>query len=173
MRTQRHYFQACHLEKQGDTAGQQKQLELAYHSDPQDPDVLIAMYRLSQPDDTHHKKILARIRRALESVERAIAEDPQDPMWYNHWAWLVSNTEGDFQKAVEYSLRSLELSPDTPSYLDTLGRCYYSAGDLEQAIKYQRQAVAKHPKVQIMRRQLEQFEREQAARRSETKKSQG
>jgi outer membrane protein assembly factor BamD (BamD/ComL family) len=40
-----------------------------------------------------------------------------------------------------------------------LGRCYFAAGDLENAIKYQRQAVEKHPQVQVMRRQLAMFEK--------------
>jgi tetratricopeptide (TPR) repeat protein len=81
-------------------------------------------------------------------------------MSLNHWAWLVSNTEGDFRKAVKFSLRSLQLSPGSPSYLDTLGRCYYSAGDLENAIRYQREAVKKHPHMQVMQRQLVLFEKE-------------
>ena len=66
---------------------------------------------------------------------------------YNQWAWLVTNTEGDFAQAVQHSLRSLELAPDEPSYLDTLGRCYFAAGDVENAIKSQRKAVELAPAI--------------------------
>ena len=70
----------------------------------------------------------------------------------------MSNTEGDYQQAVEHSLRSLELKPDSPSYLDTLGRCYYAVGDLEKALEAQREAVRLHPHLQVMQDQLALFE---------------
>ena len=160
LRTQREYFLACHLESEGDYAGQQKHLEAAFRLDPHDPDVLIAMFRLKEADDIYRDRVSARIRRAAESLERRVENNSDEPMLYNHYAWLVSNTEGDYQKALRYSLKSLELCPDTPSYLDTLGRCYYAVGDLKNAIKHQREAVAMHPKVNIMRKQLELFEKE-------------
>jgi predicted Zn-dependent protease len=52
----------------------------------------------------------------------------------------------------------LELMPDTPSFLDTLGRCYYSAGELEKAIEAQQQAIALVPHMRVMQRQLAEFE---------------
>jgi tetratricopeptide (TPR) repeat protein len=159
LRTQREYFLACHLESEGDYAGQQQHLEAAFRLDHEDPDVLIAMFRLKEADDIYREKVAGRIRRAVDNVEQRIESDSEEPMWYNHYAWLVGNTQGDFDKAVRYSLRSLELCPNTPSYLDTLGRCYYAAGDLENAIKYQRQAVAMHPRVNVMQKQLEMFEK--------------
>jgi tetratricopeptide (TPR) repeat protein len=162
VRTQRDYFTACHLESQQDFKGQRKSLEKALRRNPEDPDVLIAMYRLQEVDDTYRERVKDRIVRALAKVEQDIENDLNDPNKYNHYAWLVSNTEGDFDKAVSYSLKSLELSPDTPSYLDTLGRCYFSAGDLQNAIKSQRLAVKMHPQVRVMRKQLEMFEKAQA-----------
>ncbi|TWU30416.1 hypothetical protein [Bythopirellula polymerisocia] len=161
LRKSREYFTACDLSKKGDHAGERKHLDLAYayQTDMQDPDILIAMYRLPGQDEAYHAKVQERIRQAADDVDQLIEKYPNEAVWYNHWAWLVSNTEGDFGKAVRYSQRSLELSPDSPSYLDTLGRCYFAAGDLENAIKYQRQAVEKHPQVQVMRRQLAMFEK--------------
>jgi tetratricopeptide (TPR) repeat protein len=159
LRTQREYFTACHLESQGDFVGQRRHLEKAFTLNSQDPDVLIAMYRLKEVDDRYKGKVLGRINRAVASVEQSIESEPDVAENYNHYAWLVSNTVGDYDKAVRYSLKSLEIEPNTPSYLDTLGRCYFAAGDLENAVKYQRQAVEMHPRVQVMRRQLEQFEK--------------
>ena len=52
----------------------------------------------------------------------------------------------------------MDLRKDSPGYLDTLGRCYYAADDLENAIKYQKQAVELDPDSQQMRRQLKMFE---------------
>lgn len=161
LRKSREFFTACDLNKKGDHAAERKHLDLAYayQTDMQDPDILIAMYRLPNQDEAYRAKVKERIRQAANDVDQLIEKYPDEALWYNHWAWLVSNTEGDFSKAVRYSHRSLELSPDSPSYLDTLGRCYYAAGDLGSAIKYQRQAVEKHPQVQVMRRQLTTFEK--------------
>lgn len=169
LRKGREFFTACHLEQQGDVAGQRKHLELAYthQTGLQDPDILIAMYRVQDGDEAYHRKVVGRIDRAARQVDELIQRAPEEAMLYNHWAWLISNTEGDFDKAVRYSLRSLELSPGSASYLDTLGRCYYAKGDLENAVTSQRLAVAKQPHVQVMQRQLKLFESELAAHQSQ------
>jgi len=110
-----------------------------------------------------------RIQQAVRTVEGFIEQEPNNSHWYNHWAWLVSNTEGDFAQAVKHSLRSLELSPDSPSLLDTLGRCYYAVGELENAVRVQREAVRRHPHLQVMGDQLELFESALAERNSKGK----
>jgi tetratricopeptide (TPR) repeat protein len=82
----------------------------------------------------------------------------------------VSNTEGDFQRALRYSHRSLELNLGGDSvaggYLDTLGRCYYAVGDYENAAKYERQAIAKVDYMQVMHRQLDMFEKALAEKKT-------
>ncbi|MEO8496538.1 MAG: hypothetical protein ABI614_15840, partial [Planctomycetota bacterium] len=63
-----------------------------------------------------------------------------------------------YQKAVACSRKSLELVPDSWAYQDTLGRCYYAAGDYQNAVRFQKLAVAQAPYMQQMQRQLKQFE---------------
>ena len=108
-----------------------------------------------------------------QQFQQQIDEDPTDPIPYNQWAWLVSNTEGDFQRAVRYSQRSLELNnggeSGSGSYLDTLGRCYYAIGDYEKAVKYERQALTKVDNMQVMQRQLALFEKALADKKAGTK----
>ena len=100
-----------------------------------------------------------------QQFQQEIDDNPTDPNAYNQWAWLVSNTEGDFQKAIRYSHRSIELIPSNAgesaggSFLDTLGRCYFAAGDVENAVKYQREAIKRVDYMQVMHRQLAQFEK--------------
>lgn len=184
---ERQYFLACQAESQEDYQQQRKHLDAAIKDHSENPDVLIAMYRLKNADEDYHKSTVARILKSSKLLQNQILRNPEIPHFYNHWAWLISNTEGDFQQAVAFSHRSLELRPpdpqalgdlasyyyqmrspellpDSPSYLDTLGRCYYAAGDLENAIKYQRQAIEGHPHLMVMRRQLAQFESELADR---------
>jgi tetratricopeptide (TPR) repeat protein len=77
----------------------------------------------------------------------------------NQYAWLVCNTTGDYKKAVDYSVKSLEIRNwESASYLDTLGHAYFAAKDFENAVKYQQQAVDKDPGSLGMRRQLKVFQ---------------
>lgn len=161
-------YLANHQHSRGEYDSERETLEQAYEKstgDPRsagDPDVLIAMLRLPNADDAYKQQVRDRITKMSDRYLNEIEQMPEDPSKYNQWAWLVSNTEqnaADYQKAVQHSLRSLELSPEEPSYLDTLGRCYFSAGDVENAIKSQRKAVELAPQYQIMRRQLAEFEK--------------
>lgn len=152
-------YQAHSLRAKGDRSGEIDALEKAIAHEPGDADVLIAMHRVVDPPKDLVQETTERIIELCEDFEEMIAEEPGDPTAYNQWAWLVSNTVGDYAKAVRYSRRSLELSPGEAGYLDTLGRCLFSAGDLQGAIEAQRQAVEKKPTMLVMKRQLEMFER--------------
>jgi tetratricopeptide (TPR) repeat protein len=162
------FYLACHYESRKEYDRQREALKKAATLHEDDPDVLIAMYRSPGADKEFREQTAARIQEMSQRHLELIRQYPDEPSFHNQWAWLVSNTEGDYAKAVEHSLRSLELSPDEASYLDTLGRCYYAAGDLENAVKSQRRAVELAPHYQVMQRQLVQFERELAAKKSES-----
>jgi tetratricopeptide (TPR) repeat protein len=116
------------------------------------------MYRASEPDSAERNMTLKKIEQLSQAIQQEIDAAPSDPVALNHWAWLISNTTGDYDKALRFSQKSLELRPDTASFLDTLGRCYFAVGDLENAIKYQRQAVELEPSTRILKRQLDEFE---------------
>ena len=131
---------------------------------PSDADVLIAMYRVEDPPEEFRALTLQSIRLLCEDLESTIDAEPSNPLLLNHWAWLVSNTEGDYAKAVRYSRRSLELMPGDAGQLDTLGRCLFAVGDLEGALEVQREAVAKKPMMLVLKRQLDEFEAALAAR---------
>jgi tetratricopeptide (TPR) repeat protein len=160
-----HYFRACQFREQRDWQRVREKLEDAIRFDPSDADVVIAMYRLPEADAKWREATVRRIRDLARQFKREIDESPSDPTAYNQWAWLISNTEGDYAQAIRYSHRSLELIPEGAgesagaSFLDTLGRCYYAAGDLENAVKYQRLAVQKIDYMQVMKRQLALFEK--------------
>jgi len=162
IRSRAEYFWACHWEQQQDFARQKEHLDRGIRHDPTDADILISMYRLKGADPEYRENTRRLIREAADVFRQQIAEDPDDSTAYNQFAWLISNTEGDIDKAIEYSRKSLKLREDQAAYLDTLGRCYYAKGDLENAIKYQSRAVALAPHVDVIRRQLEFFKAEKA-----------
>jgi acyl CoA:acetate/3-ketoacid CoA transferase len=82
---------------------------------------------------------------------------PDDANGYNEYAWLVANTEGDVRKAVRYSKKSLEISFDNPSYLDTLAHCRFAAGDHAAAVRTQAIAQRLEPHNRTILRNLERF----------------
>jgi tetratricopeptide (TPR) repeat protein len=158
-----HYYRGCQYGAEKDWSRARESFETAIAADPIDADVLIAMYRLPESDDQWREATRQRIGNLAQQLQQEIDEKPSDASPYNQWAWLISNTEGDFQKAIRYSHRSLELNTNgdsgAASYFDTLGRCYYAAGDYKNAIKYQRQALEKTSYMQVMHRQLALFEK--------------
>jgi Flp pilus assembly protein TadD len=176
LRSRLHYFYAKHEEQQSNREKQRDQLKQAIASDTNDADVLIAMFRLPEADDAWKNEtrqsiqkaanhFRSEIKRVAAEYEQAASEKDRDDLKrelahaHNQFAWLVSNTEGDFDEALECSLKSLELRPQTSGYLDTLGRCHFAKGDLENAIATQTRAVELEPHSLQIRRQLELFQK--------------
>jgi tetratricopeptide (TPR) repeat protein len=170
------YYVGMHYARAGDRAKQIEFFRKAITDYPDNPDFLIAMYRVPDPDPDWRKETLQRleafggamrteIRRFEGSALQPGLDDERSQMRQflagklNELAWLISNTEGDLQEALAASKRSLELRPDYPAYLDTLGRCYFAVGDLENAVKAQSRAVKLMPSMFVMQRQLAQFEK--------------
>lgn len=175
------FYEACHLQTTGDKEKQWNALQRALKADNTNADIIIGLYRASEGDETKRKEVMEIIAQRCRTLEQSISDFPSyDKVtnWYNEWAWLVSNTEGDFQKAVRYSQKSIDLfreqiagnpsftEEDTAGLLDTLGRCYYAAGDLDSAIKTQELAVKYEPHLRVLRRQLDEFLAARAAKKS-------
>lgn len=185
-----HFFYAEHYAMQMESKKRLEHLLAAAEADPTDADVLIAFYRAGSDDKEVRENALAMIRKASEQFQQQIelfnrqvdeAHDEEFRQWasarlaslYNQYAWLVGNTEGDYDTALRYSHRSLELRPGTAGYLDTLGRCYYAKGDYANAVKYQSRAVRRDPHSGQIQRQLELFERALARQRDRERAESG
>ncbi|MCA9205226.1 MAG: tetratricopeptide repeat protein [Planctomycetales bacterium] len=181
-RAQMNYYRAEHLARQTEWEKVRENLTKAIEANPDDVDVVIAMYRVPNATDEWKADTMRRIQSAVNGFRAQIATiEPiqqrapnpevgrQLALLYNNLAWLIGNTTGDYAEAVRLSHKSLELVPDTAGYLDTLGRCYYAKGDYANAVKYQAQAVRLDPHTQQIRRQLELFEKALAGKSSEAK----
>jgi tetratricopeptide (TPR) repeat protein len=153
-RARMHYFYACHAAKVGDRAKQIQELEKGLEQDRTDADVLIALYRIPDLDAPLKEKTRRLIRAATEEFRNQIQQSPDNSTPYNQLAWLVGNTEGDYQEALRCSQKSNELRPNVAGYLDTLGRCYYAVGDYANAVEFQSQAIKLDPFSGQMNRQL-------------------
>ncbi len=147
-----HYYLACNAE-----AKRIEELRDAAQHDSTDVEVLIALYRVPNLEAELRKQTMEWIDMAAAEFRRRIQDDPDEETHYNQLAWLIANTEGDFQEALRASRKALELRPNDPGLLDTLGRCYYALGDLENAVKYQAKAVELSPQSGLMNKQLVLF----------------
>lgn len=169
------HWLGIHFGREGDVSTQKTLLQKALAVNVEDIDIVIALHHVADDDKTWREnvdKMLAEHVQRIESQMKELAQviatsqdrdvrglvSEQFAQKNNEYAWLIGNTVGDYQKAIACSHKSLELIPDSWPYQDTLGRCYYAAGDFKNAVHYQKLAVAQAPYLQQMQRQLKLFE---------------
>jgi len=157
IRARMHYFRACDHARENRPAQQRAELKKALEVDGDELDALIACYRLSDESSDFRRETLARIEKAADSLERLIRQAPDNPTSYNQYAWLIGNTEGDLDKALRYSRKSLELEPGSGGYLDTLAHVYFARGEYAKAVETQRRAVELEPHSKLIADQYEVF----------------
>ncbi len=168
IRARLNFYRAKQLAKSGDAVREVEHLEQALVFDPTDADVLIALFLQKNPTDEQRGKTKQKIGAAASFFKRKIAANPDDAQSMNQYAWLIGNTEGDFDDAIKLSHRSLEIKPDTGGYLDTLAHCYASKQDYQNALKYQLRAAELEPHSQEIKRSLEKFKQAAEKKSSET-----
>jgi tetratricopeptide (TPR) repeat protein len=166
--------------RNGDRQKQRESLQTALKQEPQNIDVLIELYRLPDNSESLTNEIEKKIKVTTRNYQTAIDQESAAfrrqafgglrgdlAKNYNQYAWLVSNTFGDYDLALDYSKKSLELSPNSPDYLDTLARCYYAIGDYESAVIHQRKAAKSKPYLGQVQRQKDLFEKVYAEKTKE------
>jgi tetratricopeptide (TPR) repeat protein len=171
LRAKTDYWLGIHLGREGDVDKQKALLQKALAVNVEDIDIVIALHGVADDDKAWREnvdKMLAEHVQRIESQMKELGQvlattqdrdvREQFAQKNNEYAWLIGNTVGDYQKAIACSHKSLELIPESWPYQDTLGRCYYAAGDYENAVHYQKLAVAQAPYMQQMQRQLKLFE---------------
>lgn len=161
IRARMFFLQACHWDRKDDQAKRRECLEKALALEPGDVDVLIACHRLPEQSPEYRQKIKALLRQTADDLRTEITAEPDNPSLYNQFAWLVGNTEGNFDEALKCAKKSLQLSPDNGGFYDTLARVYYAKGDYENAMKNQQKAAELEPHSGQIAKQLELFRKAQ------------
>lgn len=97
----------------------------------------------------------------ISDYREAMKLYPQDPVYYNNFAWVVATREVSHRKqlqkdALAASEHAIAVTR-TPGYLDTLGCVYALVGDFESAIKLQTEAVKMAPGKTEFGERLRQF----------------
>ncbi|MCC7085952.1 MAG: hypothetical protein IT427_13195 [Pirellulales bacterium] len=160
-----HYYYACHDRKRNELTKMREHLDRAIEHDPGDADILIALYRDSTANSKRRNDVKARIIRLAEESRNEIAQfSTEEPRFqanpYNQYAWLIGNTEGNLDLALQYSHKSLEIMPDTAGFLDTLAHCYAAKKDFKNAVHYQSRAAELEPHAMVIQRALARFKAE-------------
>ncbi len=156
---------------QGDRVHAEKSLKQAVELDPQDvealqllagfyqlggqvPEMVDALERASniRPDDARIHQTLGILYesqgdkgRAIESYEKAILYEPDLGEAKNNLAYLLVETGGALDRALELAQDAKALLPDDPNAADTLGWVLYKRGVSSAAVGYLREAVDRMP----------------------------
>jgi len=101
---------------------------------------------------------------ALPIMERVLVANPENPDYYNNFAWTLASSKRMPAKAVELALRAHELAPEDSNVMDTLAEAYYAAGDYEKAIAWEKKAMAANPDNVFYDEQLKKLEEDERSK---------
>ncbi len=167
-----HFYAGLAAIDRGDFEDARAELSQAYAIIRNNPDILIAMVR-AQGDAAFQQQINQRIDDMVSEYRAEVRQDesklatatPLEKRTLeanlasscNQLSWLLACTQRNPSEAISLSKRSLILSPNSSTYLDTLGRCYFEAGHVDKAIEAQGKAARLEPYRRQIQRQLAEF----------------
>ena len=76
-----------------------------------------------------------------EAYERALNISSDNVIVLNNFAYSLSEREVSLDKALSMAQKAVKLSPDNPSFMDTLGWVYFKQGDYQKAQNWIRRAI--------------------------------
>jgi tetratricopeptide (TPR) repeat protein len=148
-------------------------------------DAIIGLYRLSDSSESDlqerrktQQRIATSLKQEIDLREQALKQE--NPRFQateqrslanqmNTLAWLIANTEGNFEEALFLSRRACALAPNRSAYLDTLAHCYAALDRYHEAVEQQRKAVALEPHQPSLVRALQRFESELEAENNKSR----
>lgn len=95
---------------------------------------------------------------ALPIMDRVLVANPDNADYFNSFAWYLASSKRMPGKAVELALRAHELEPECFNIMDTVAEAHYAGGDYEQAIAWEKKALAADPDNEFFGEQLKKFE---------------
>lgn len=172
------YHAALAMIDEGEIDKARPLLAQAFQRYPVNVDILIKMHQIDG-DQTWRNLVDRTLEVTIRQIEQSIQDVREDAKRFgqpivlelgyqlNQYAWLVANTSGNKEKALKYSLESLNISNDSAK-MDTCARCYFAVKDYENALRMQKRALKQSPYSPPLLRQLSLIE--EALRKQQTKK---
>jgi len=162
------YHSALGMIDEGNLETARPLLAQAFQRYPVNVDILISMYQLDG-DETWRNLVDRTLEVNVRQIEQSIQDVREDAKRFgqpivlelgyqlNQYAWLVANTTGNKEKALKYSLESLNISNDSAK-MDTCARCYFAVKDYDNALRMQKLALKQSPYSPPLLRQLKLIE---------------
>ncbi len=164
LRSDMNFYLASHAAREGNLEEQRRLLDLSLEQNRSNVEAIIALYEITGDDPEKRAELAKYSADFIEYCRSRIDADPNDPTYYNQIAWLVANTEGDVDEAIELSQQSVDLAReagDSPSrlggLLDTLAHCYFAKGNYAAAVRTQEEAALLDPGTDAIDRALARF----------------
>ena len=73
---------------------------------------------------------------ADSAYDHALNYDSENDVTLNNYAYYLTVRNENIQEAKEMAQKALDIRPDNPAYLDTMGWVYYKLGEYEKAKEY-------------------------------------
>jgi tetratricopeptide (TPR) repeat protein len=92
-----------------------------------------------------------RNRQAVEYYEKALEVDQNNSTALNGLGFILADTNADLIRAIRLCKRAVEMKPQNPAYLDSLGWAYFQYGDIAEARVWMRKAAEISPQNEDIR----------------------
>lgn len=117
--------------------------------------LLVPAYaRLADDEPDGSGALLHRVHSLLQS---ALTDELDKAEVYNSLAWHLALRKKYPQETLKAAQRARDLDPGDPNILDTLAEAYFAAGDNQQAIHWEREALRRAPDNPFFHKQLARF----------------
>jgi tetratricopeptide (TPR) repeat protein len=90
-----------------------------------------------------------RVPEAIIDLQVLVTEDPDDADALNALGYTMADRTEDHEEALGYIQRALELAPEQPAILDSMGWVLYKLGRLEESLDYLQRAFAAQEDAEI------------------------
>jgi tetratricopeptide (TPR) repeat protein len=82
---------------------------------------------------------------AIEAYERALRVGVRNAQLYNNLGYLIAEDRSDVARGIRLIEKAVELEPENPDYLDSLGWAYFQVGRTEEAYELIAHSLAIDP----------------------------
>jgi tetratricopeptide (TPR) repeat protein len=79
---------------------------------------------------------------AIQHFTQVLNDNPNNALALNNLAYLLTQSHKEPDEALKFAQKAIELEPDNPNFLDTLGWVLYEKGLYPSAIQYLERAVS-------------------------------